>query len=52
MEEPKLEWMYRNSSEVVDKEEYLLGRPIDKAFEQSQSSFSNEIEKGNNLIKL
>lgn len=43
MDGPKLEWMYRNSSEVVDREEYLLGRPIDKAFEQS--SYGNEIEK-------
>ncbi|XP_014271568.1 pre-mRNA-splicing factor CWC25 homolog isoform X2 [Halyomorpha halys] len=43
MEGPKLEWMYKDSNDVVDREEYLLGRPIDKAFEQS--SFSNEIEK-------
>lgn len=43
MEAPKLEWMYKNSSEVVDREEYLLGKPIDRAFEQS--SFGNEIEK-------
>lgn len=44
MDGPKLEWMYKDSCDVVDREEYLLGRPIDKAFEQS--SFSNEIEKG------
>uniref|UniRef100_A0A1A9WKX6 CBF1-interacting co-repressor CIR N-terminal domain-containing protein n=1 Tax=Glossina brevipalpis TaxID=37001 RepID=A0A1A9WKX6_9MUSC len=29
----KLEWMYKNSNELINREEYLLGRAIDKSFE-------------------
>ncbi|KAH8234003.1 hypothetical protein KR032_010153, partial [Drosophila birchii] len=31
--EAKLEWMYKNSTELINREEYLLGRKIDKSFE-------------------
>ncbi|XP_041776769.1 pre-mRNA-splicing factor CWC25 homolog [Anopheles merus] len=30
----KLEWMYRGPSQLVNREEYLLGRTIDKTFEE------------------
>lgn len=30
----KLEWMYKGSQELVNREEYLLGRTVDKTFEQ------------------
>lgn len=33
--EMKMDWMYRDSSQVVDPEEYLLGRKVDKQFEKS-----------------
>ncbi|PNF42796.1 hypothetical protein B7P43_G13620 [Cryptotermes secundus] len=32
----KLDWMYKGPGGMVDREEYLLGRPIDKSFEQMQ----------------
>ncbi|XP_030561843.1 pre-mRNA-splicing factor CWC25 homolog [Drosophila novamexicana] len=35
--EAKLEWMYKNSAELINREEYLLGRKIDKSFEQLQA---------------
>lgn len=34
--EMKMDWMYRDSSQVVDPEEYLLGRKVDKQFEKSR----------------
>jgi len=34
---PKLEWMYKSSSDLLNREEYLLGRSIDKNFEQLES---------------
>lgn len=34
-EEKKLDWMYKDSNQIVDKEEYLLGRKVDKQFENS-----------------
>lgn len=33
-EEVKLEWMYKGANSAVDREEYLLGRSIDKTLEQ------------------
>lgn len=30
----KLEWMYKNNTDLLNREEYLLGRPVDKNFEQ------------------
>ncbi|KAM8718006.1 hypothetical protein ACLKA7_004676 [Drosophila subpalustris] len=35
--EAKLEWMYKNSAELINREEYLLGRKIDKSFEQLEA---------------
>ncbi|EGI63492.1 Coiled-coil domain-containing protein 49 [Acromyrmex echinatior] len=34
----KLDWMYKGPNQMVDREEYLLGRPVDKAFEQMQQA--------------
>ncbi|XP_024081801.1 pre-mRNA-splicing factor CWC25 homolog isoform X2 [Cimex lectularius] len=42
-ETPKLEWMYKNNANNVDTEEYLLGKKIDKAFE-NQNGF-NDVDK-------
>uniref|UniRef100_A0A182QNA6 CBF1-interacting co-repressor CIR N-terminal domain-containing protein n=1 Tax=Anopheles farauti TaxID=69004 RepID=A0A182QNA6_9DIPT len=33
-DDKKLEWMYRGPSQLVNREEYLLGRAIDKTFEE------------------
>ncbi|XP_046819964.1 pre-mRNA-splicing factor CWC25 homolog [Vespa crabro] len=33
-DDKKLDWMYKGPNEMVNREEYLLGRPIDKSFEQ------------------
>ncbi|KAH8378022.1 hypothetical protein KR093_008501, partial [Drosophila rubida] len=35
--EAKLEWMYKNNAELINREEYLLGRKIDKSFEQLEA---------------
>uniref|UniRef100_A0A224XQP0 Putative pre-mrna-splicing factor cwc25 n=1 Tax=Panstrongylus lignarius TaxID=156445 RepID=A0A224XQP0_9HEMI len=40
-----MEWMYKNSSESVDREEYLLGRAIDKNIESQLSGSFNEVDK-------
>ncbi|KAJ9579707.1 hypothetical protein L9F63_004633 [Diploptera punctata] len=45
----KLDWMYKGPGGTVDREEYLLGRAIDKSFEQMQqaekaSSSKNTVE--------
>ena len=33
---PKLEWMYKSSGkDLVNREEYLVGRKVDKQFEES-----------------
>ncbi|XP_050451744.1 pre-mRNA-splicing factor CWC25 homolog [Cataglyphis hispanica] len=45
-DEKKLDWMYKGPNEMVSREEYLLGRPVDKAFEQMQQA-----EKETELIK-
>uniref|UniRef100_A0A182KGD2 Cir_N domain-containing protein n=1 Tax=Anopheles christyi TaxID=43041 RepID=A0A182KGD2_9DIPT len=39
----KLEWMYQGPSQLVNREEYLLGRTIDKTFEEldAQEKASN-----------
>lgn len=48
----KLDWMYKGPGGVVDREEYLLGRAIDKSFEQMQqaerasTSSKNTVELG------
>ncbi|KAM7352970.1 CWC25 spliceosome associated protein homolog [Cochliomyia hominivorax] len=33
----KLDWMYKSSTELINREEYLLGRKIDKSFEILQA---------------
>uniref|UniRef100_A0A1B0CUI4 Putative pre-mrna-splicing factor cwc25 n=1 Tax=Lutzomyia longipalpis TaxID=7200 RepID=A0A1B0CUI4_LUTLO len=33
-DDKKLEWMYRGPTESVNREEYLLGRAVDRTFEQ------------------
>lgn len=33
-EDKKLDWMYKGPNQNVNREEYLLGRKIDKQFEQ------------------
>jgi hypothetical protein len=48
----KLDWMYKGPGGVVDREEYLLGRAIDKSFEHMQqaerasTSSKNTVELG------
>lgn len=32
-----MDWMYKGN-QTVNREEYLLGRPVDKAFEQMQQA--------------
>jgi hypothetical protein len=34
----KLDWMYKGPGGMMDREEYLLGRAIDKTFEQMQQA--------------
>lgn len=36
--EKKLDWMYKGPNQMVNREEYLLGKPVDKAFEQMQQA--------------
>lgn len=33
----KLEWMYKSSGDLLNREEYLLGRAIDKNFERVEA---------------
>lgn len=37
-DDKKLDWMYKGPNEMINREEYLLGRPVDKAFEQMQQT--------------
>lgn len=37
-DDKKLDWMYKGPNQAVNREEYLLGRPVDKAFEQMQQA--------------
>lgn len=37
-DDKKLDWMYKGPNQGVSREEYLLGRPVDKAFEQMQQA--------------
>lgn len=32
-DDKKLDWMYKGPNQSINREEYLLGRPIDKSFE-------------------
>ncbi|XP_067624286.1 pre-mRNA-splicing factor CWC25 homolog [Eurosta solidaginis] len=36
-EDKKLEWMYKSSTDLINRDEYLLGRTIDKSFEMLQA---------------
>ncbi|XP_059618573.1 pre-mRNA-splicing factor CWC25 homolog [Phlebotomus argentipes] len=42
-EDKKLEWMYKGPTELVNREEYLLGRPVDKTFEQLTAEADNQL---------
>lgn len=44
-DDKKLEWMYKGPADLLNREEYLLGRRIDKTFEQLDAE-----EKTGNLI--
>lgn len=33
-EKPKLEWMYKTGKDLINREEYLTGRKVDKQFEE------------------
>lgn len=46
-EDKKLEWMYKSSNELINREEYLLGRNIDKSFEMLQAE---EQRKDQNMV--
>ncbi|XP_012525450.1 pre-mRNA-splicing factor CWC25 homolog [Monomorium pharaonis] len=37
-DDKKLDWMYKGPNQMINREEYLLGRPVDKAFEQMQQA--------------
>lgn len=36
-EKPKLEWMYKTGKDLINHEEYLTGRKVDKQFEELNS---------------
>lgn len=44
-DEKKLDWMYKGSNQIVNREEYLLGRPVDKAFEQMIQAEKAELNR-------
>ncbi|XP_071859954.1 uncharacterized protein isoform X2 [Bombus fervidus] len=45
-DDKKLDWMYKGPNQLVNREEYLLGRPIDKSFEQMvQAEKDNELNQ-------
>ncbi|XP_060814023.1 pre-mRNA-splicing factor CWC25 homolog isoform X1 [Bombus pascuorum] len=45
-DDKKLDWMYKGPNQLVNREEYLLGRPIDKSFEQMvQTEKNNELNQ-------
>ncbi|RLU24173.1 hypothetical protein DMN91_004383 [Ooceraea biroi] len=37
-DEKKLDWMYKGPNQMVNREDYLLGKPVDKNFEQMQQA--------------
>lgn len=38
-ENPKLEWMYKTTGkDLINREEYLVGRKVDKQFEESNEN--------------
>ncbi|XP_037958395.1 pre-mRNA-splicing factor CWC25 homolog isoform X2 [Teleopsis dalmanni] len=40
----KMDWMYRNNSNLINREEYLLGRRVDKTFETLQAEEKESTE--------
>lgn len=42
-DDKKLDWMYKGPNQMVNREEYLLGRPVDKAFEQMVQQEKEEL---------
>lgn len=46
-DEKKLEWMYKGSTELLNREEYLLGRQIDKTFEKQDA-----VEKEQQMVGM
>nr|CAD7593050.1 unnamed protein product [Timema genevievae] len=47
----KLDWMYKGPSGIVDREEYLLGRRIDKTFEQLEQSEKASTSSAKNSVE-
>ena len=41
--EKKLEWMYKGSSELLNREDYLLGRQVDKHFEETDRAEKEQL---------
>ncbi|GAB0086829.1 Cwc25 [Sergentomyia squamirostris] len=39
----KLEWMYKGPVDMVNREDYLLGRPVDRTFDQLTESESQQM---------
>ncbi|XP_078038642.1 uncharacterized protein LOC144470920 isoform X2 [Augochlora pura] len=46
-DDKKLDWMYKGPNQMINREEYLLGRPIDKSFEQM-----NQTEKDSDMNQV
>lgn len=51
-----MEWMYKGPTALVDREDYLLGRKVDKSFQLLEAqekgegaafSYADEVQKGN-----
>uniref|UniRef100_A0A1A9UL26 CBF1-interacting co-repressor CIR N-terminal domain-containing protein n=1 Tax=Glossina austeni TaxID=7395 RepID=A0A1A9UL26_GLOAU len=46
----KLEWMYKNNNELINREEYLLGRAVDKSFETLLAE--EKLQQQQNMVGL
>ncbi|XP_076281362.1 uncharacterized protein LOC143209515 [Lasioglossum baleicum] len=45
-DDKKLDWMYKGPNQTINREEYLLGKPIDKSFEQmAQAEKDNDVNQ-------
>lgn len=44
-DDKKLDWMYKGPNQMVNREEYLLGKPVDKAFEQMIQTEKAELNR-------
>ena len=49
-DDKKLDWMYKGPNQMVSRDDYLLGKPIDKQFEQMAQA-EKEAEKMNRAPK-